>query len=133
MSFPPYSVINGIRDFYRALLTWIVKTPKQSGNFLRDYVEYLVEHDISEEDFLIFGTTVTDIITPVSYTHLDVYKRQPVLVTKNGEADLVVMSFSASQKMVARYRLGQMLSEVDREIAQGKPMRDFEDTFAALL
>jgi PHD/YefM family antitoxin component YafN of YafNO toxin-antitoxin module len=59
--------------------------------------------------------------------------RAPVLVTKNGEADLVVMSFSASQKMVARYRLGQMLSEVDREIAQGKPMRDFEDTFAALL
>lgn len=57
----------------------------------------------------------------------------PVLVTKNGEADLVVMSFSAYQKMVARYRLGQMLSEVDREIAQGKPMRDFEDTFAALL
>ena len=71
LSFPPYSVINGIRDFYRALLTWIVKTPKQSGNFLRDYVEYLVEHDISEEDFLIFGTTVTDIITQWVHQHKD--------------------------------------------------------------
>ena len=56
----------------------------------------------------------------------------PIVVTKNGEADLVVMSFSAYQKMVARYQLGQMLSEVDREIAQGKPMRDFEDIFTAM-
>ncbi|MEW6621799.1 MAG: type II toxin-antitoxin system prevent-host-death family antitoxin [Bacillota bacterium] len=56
----------------------------------------------------------------------------PVVVTKNGEADLVVMSHEAYQKMMARQRLGQMLSEVDREIASGAPMRDFEDTFAAI-
>jgi len=56
----------------------------------------------------------------------------PVVVTKNGEADLVVMSHEAYQKMMARQRLGQMLSEVDREIAAGAPMRDFEETFAAI-
>lgn len=56
----------------------------------------------------------------------------PVIVTKNGEADLVVMSHEAYQKMMARQRLGQMLSEVDREIAMGTPMRDFEETFAAI-
>ncbi|KKM12986.1 prevent-host-death protein [Clostridiales bacterium PH28_bin88] len=56
----------------------------------------------------------------------------PVVVTKNGEADLVVMSHEAYQKMIARQRLGQMLSEVDREIAAGTPMRDFEDAFAAI-
>jgi len=49
----------------------------------------------------------------------------PVVLTKNGEADLVVMSHEAYQKMIARYRLGQMLSEVDREIAAGGLMRDF--------
>lgn len=56
----------------------------------------------------------------------------PIIVTKNGEADLVVMSYEAFQKMVARQRLGQMLADVDREIAEGRPMRDFEATFAAL-
>jgi hypothetical protein len=44
----------------------------------------------------------------------------------------VVMSHEAYQKMMARQRLGQMLSEIDREIADGKPMRDFEETFAAI-
>lgn len=50
--------------------------------------------------------------------------------TINGEADLVVMSVDAYQKMIARQRLGQMLSKVDREIAVDAPMHDFEDVFA---
>jgi hypothetical protein len=53
-------------------------------------------------------------------------------VTKNGEADLVVMSHEAYQKMMARQRLGQMLSEVDLKIAAGIPMLDFEETFTSL-
>lgn len=56
----------------------------------------------------------------------------PVVVTKNGEADLVVMSFEAYQNMTARQQLGQMLAEVDREIAAGKPMRDLEEAFAEI-
>ncbi len=56
----------------------------------------------------------------------------PIIVTKNGEADLVVMSYEAFQKMLARQRVGRMLAEVDREISEGKQMRDFEETFAAL-
>ena len=54
----------------------------------------------------------------------------PVLLTKNGEADLVVMSVEAYQRMMAQQRLGQMLAKVDRDIAAGTPMRDFEDVFA---
>jgi len=54
----------------------------------------------------------------------------PVLLTKNGEADLVVMSVEAYQRMMTQHRLGQMLSKVDREIAAGIPMRDFEDVFS---
>jgi len=54
----------------------------------------------------------------------------PVLLTKNGEADLVVMSVETYQKMMARQNLGQMLSKVDREIAAGEKMRDFEEVFS---
>ena len=54
----------------------------------------------------------------------------PVVVTKNGEADLVVMSIETYQKMMARQRLGQMLGKVDKEIAANAPMHDFEDVFA---
>ena len=41
--------------------------------------------------------------------------QHPIMLTKNGEADLVVMSIEVYQKMVARYKLGQILSKVDRE------------------
>lgn len=58
--------------------------------------------------------------------------QHPVMVTKNGEADLVVMSVEVYQKMIARQKLGQMLSKVDREIAAGTPMRDFEEAFDSI-
>ncbi len=67
-----------------------------------------------------------------SFSKLCHETQAPVVVTKNGEADLVVMSHESYQKMVARQRLGQMLSAVDREIAEGKPMRDFEATFTSI-
>jgi len=54
----------------------------------------------------------------------------PVVITKNGEADLVVMSVETYQKMMVRQRLGQMLSKVDKDIAANAPMRDFEDVFS---
>jgi PHD/YefM family antitoxin component YafN of YafNO toxin-antitoxin module len=67
-----------------------------------------------------------------SFSKLCHETQTPVVVTRNGEADLVVMSHEAYQKMIARQRLGQMLSAVDCEIAAGKPMRDFEETFTAV-
>jgi PHD/YefM family antitoxin component YafN of YafNO toxin-antitoxin module len=56
----------------------------------------------------------------------------PIVITKNGQADLVVMSVEAYQKIMARQNLGQMLSKVDREIAANIPMRDFEEVFERL-
>ena len=56
----------------------------------------------------------------------------PVMITKNGEADLVVMSVDTYQKMIARQKLGQMLCKVDREIAAQTPMRDFEEVFSSI-
>ena len=40
------------------------------------------------------------------------------------------MIVAAYKKMLARQRLGQMLGKVDKEIAAGTPMRDFEDVFS---
>lgn len=45
---------------------------------------------------------------------------------------MVVMSYEAFQKMLARQQLGRMLADVDREIIEGKQLRDFEETFATL-
>jgi PHD/YefM family antitoxin component YafN of YafNO toxin-antitoxin module len=56
--------------------------------------------------------------------------QSPVVITKNGEADLVVMCVEAYQKMVMRLKLGQMLGKIDKEIAAGVPMKDFEEVFA---
>ena len=65
-----------------------------------------------------------------SFSKLCRENHAPVLITKNGEADLVVMSVEAYQKIIARQKLGQMLTKVDKEIATKTPMRDFEDVFA---
>jgi PHD/YefM family antitoxin component YafN of YafNO toxin-antitoxin module len=58
--------------------------------------------------------------------------QSPVMITRNGEADLVVMSVETYQKMIARQKLGQMLGKVDREIAADTPMRDFEEVFGSI-
>lgn len=71
LSFPPYSVVNGLQDFYRELFAMIIKGTKQNHNFLKDHVESLVEHDIPEEDFFIFGSTVNSIITQWVHQHQD--------------------------------------------------------------
>jgi len=57
----------------------------------------------------------------------------PVLLTKNGEADLVVMSVETYQRMMARNKLGQMLAKVDRDIAANTPMREFEEVFSDIV
>jgi prevent-host-death family protein len=54
----------------------------------------------------------------------------PIIITKNGEADLVVMSVEAYQKMTARQELSRILGKIDKDIAAGAPMRDFEEAFA---
>lgn len=65
-----------------------------------------------------------------SFSKLCHETQEPYVVTRNGEADLVVMSHEAYQKMMARYQLGNILNEVDREMLAGAPMKDFESTFA---
>ncbi len=50
----------------------------------------------------------------------------PILVTNNGENDLVVMSHEAFCRREAWYRLQMKLAAADRQMAQGD-MEDHED------
>ena len=56
---------------------------------------------------------------------------KPVVVTNNGEADLIVMSPEAYDMHEARFRVEQKLLEADRDIARGN-LVDHDTLFAQL-
>lgn len=49
---------------------------------------------------------------------------EPVVLTRNGEADLVVMSYETFQRAEARIRLQVSLLAADREVDAGDPLLD---------
>ena len=57
---------------------------------------------------------------------------EPVVLTRNGEADLVVMSWEAYQKAEARLKLQAKLLEAERQIASGEPLLDAGDVFGEI-
>jgi len=57
---------------------------------------------------------------------------EPVLVTKNGEEDLVVMSPRAFNEMMDNLRLTAELLEADRELYSGKKTIPSKDVFAQI-
>lgn len=44
---------------------------------------------------------------------------EPVILTRNGEADLVVMSHEAFRRMEARYKLQSKLLVAEKQVAEG--------------
>lgn len=57
--------------------------------------------------------------------------REPLLITQNGEAKLVVMDVKSFEEQEETLALLKMLALGNREIEQGK-FRDVEDLFAEL-
>jgi prevent-host-death family protein len=55
---------------------------------------------------------------------------EPVVLTRNGEADLVVMSYEAFRRREARARLEARLVSADRQLAAGEGLVDSADLFA---
>ena len=55
---------------------------------------------------------------------------EPVVLTRNGEADLVVMSYEAFERREARAKLHARLQVADRELAAGTPTVAAEDVLA---
>jgi len=57
---------------------------------------------------------------------------EPVVLTRNGEADLVVMSYEAFERAEARIKLQEKLLVADRQIAAGEPLLDIDAVFDRL-
>ena len=52
---------------------------------------------------------------------------EPVIITRNGKADLVVMSHEAFRRMEARVKLQSKLLVAEKQIAEAAPLTDHDE------
>ncbi|MBU7315179.1 type II toxin-antitoxin system Phd/YefM family antitoxin [Paenibacillus oleatilyticus] len=57
---------------------------------------------------------------------------EPVVLTRNGEADLVVMSHEAFRRMEARIKLQTKLLVAEKQVAEGAELPDHDQVMANL-
>ncbi|MFB5268668.1 type II toxin-antitoxin system Phd/YefM family antitoxin [Paenibacillus enshidis] len=57
---------------------------------------------------------------------------EPVVLTRNGEADLVVMSHDAYRRMEARIKLQSKLLVAEKQIADGGELLDHDEVMARM-
>lgn len=57
---------------------------------------------------------------------------EPVILTRNGEADLVVMSHEAYQRMEARIKLQSKLLVAEKQISEGMQLLDHDQVMARI-
>ncbi|MCK6076716.1 type II toxin-antitoxin system Phd/YefM family antitoxin [Paenibacillus silvae] len=57
---------------------------------------------------------------------------EPVVLTRNGEADLVVMSHEAYRRMEARYKLQSKLLVAEKQVAEGEELLDHDQVMARM-
>ncbi|MCP3774195.1 type II toxin-antitoxin system Phd/YefM family antitoxin [Paenibacillus sp. MZ04-78.2] len=55
---------------------------------------------------------------------------EPVVLTRNGEADLVVMSHEAFRRMEARIKLQAKLLVAEKQVAEGAELLDHDQVMA---
>lgn len=57
---------------------------------------------------------------------------EPVVLTRNGEADLVVMSHETYRRMEARIKLQNKLSAAEKQVAEGAHLVEHEQVIASM-
>ncbi len=57
---------------------------------------------------------------------------EPVLLTRNGEADLVVMSHEAFRRMEARIKLQSKLLVAEKQVAEGEQLIEHDEVIARM-
>ncbi len=57
---------------------------------------------------------------------------EPITVTKNGEADLVVISYEAYERMKARIKLQSKLLIAERQVDTGDELMSHEDVMTRI-
>ncbi|RED55618.1 MULTISPECIES: type II toxin-antitoxin system Phd/YefM family antitoxin [Cohnella] len=57
---------------------------------------------------------------------------EPVILTRNGEADLVVMSHETYRRMEARIKLQAKLLVAEKQVAEGQELVDHDEVMARM-
>jgi PHD/YefM family antitoxin component YafN of YafNO toxin-antitoxin module len=57
---------------------------------------------------------------------------EPVILTRNGEADLVVMSHEAFRRMEARIKLQSKLLVAEKQVAEGEQLIEHDQVIAGM-
>lgn len=57
---------------------------------------------------------------------------EPVVLTRNGEADLVIMSYEAYRRMEARYKLQAKLLVAEKQVAEGAQLLEHDEVIARI-
>lgn len=57
---------------------------------------------------------------------------EPVVLTRNGEADLVVMSHDAFRRMEARIKLQSKLLVAEKQLAEGEQLLEHDEVIARM-
>lgn len=57
---------------------------------------------------------------------------EPVILTRNGEADLVVMSHEAFRRMEARIKLQSKLLIAEKQVAEGEQLIEHDQVIAIM-
>lgn len=57
---------------------------------------------------------------------------EPVVLTRNGEADLVVMSHDAFRRMEARIKLQSKLLVAEKQLAEGEQLLEHDEVTARM-
>ncbi|MFB9273988.1 type II toxin-antitoxin system Phd/YefM family antitoxin [Cohnella cellulosilytica] len=57
---------------------------------------------------------------------------EPVILTRNGEADLVVMSHETYRRMEARIKLQSKLLVAEKQVAEGEELVDHEEVMTRM-
>jgi PHD/YefM family antitoxin component YafN of YafNO toxin-antitoxin module len=57
---------------------------------------------------------------------------EPIVLTRNGEADLVVMSYESYRRMNARYKLQSKLMVAEKQISEGAELLDHDEVMTRL-
>ncbi len=57
---------------------------------------------------------------------------EPVVLTRNGKADLIVMSHEAFRRMEARVKLQSKLLIAEKQIAEGEPLIEHNDVITRM-
>lgn len=57
---------------------------------------------------------------------------EPIVLTRNGEADLVVMSYESYRRMNARFQLQSKLMVAEKQISEGAEFLDHDEVITRL-